>query len=54
MKYIDRAVERMDAKEKAGDASDGSVLEKLLAIDRQIAIVMAFDMMLAGVDTVSC
>lgn len=29
-----------------------SVLEKLLKIDRQVAIVMAIDMMLAGVDTV--
>lgn len=29
-----------------------SVLEKLLKIDRRVAIVMALDMLLAGVDTV--
>lgn len=53
MHYIDRAVSRLDAidQTKSG-ASDRSVLEKLLLIDRRIAMVMAFDMILAGVDTV--
>lgn len=53
MKYVDRAVVRLDTKGKLGDESDRSVLEKLLLIDRRVAIVMAFDMLLAGVDTVS-
>lgn len=52
MKYVDRAVVRLDTKGKLGDESDRSVLEKLLMIDRRVAIVMAFDMLLAGVDTV--
>lgn len=52
MKYVDRAVIRLDTKSKLGDESDRSILEKLLLIDRRIAIVMAFDMLLAGVDTV--
>lgn len=54
MHYIDKAVKRLDTidQSKSG-ASDRSVLEKLLLIDRRIAIVMAFDMVLAGVDTVS-
>lgn len=54
MKYVDRAVVRLDQKNgSATDAEDRSILEKLLKIDRRIAVVMAFDMLLAGVDTVS-
>lgn len=53
MYYVDQAVARLDAKDLSKtDASDRSVLEKLLLIDRRVAIVMAFDMLLAGVDTV--
>lgn len=53
MMYIDRAVARLDSIDQTKSAaSDRSVLEKLLLIDRRIAIVMAFDMILAGVDTV--
>lgn len=53
MHYVDRSVSRLDAIDKSrSDANDKSVLEKLLLIDRRIAIVMAFDMILAGVDTV--
>lgn len=52
--YIDKAVARLDAEDRSKtNASDRSVLEKLLLIDRRIAMVMAFDMLLAGVDTVS-
>lgn len=55
MKYVDKAVVRLDAStEKThSNSDDRSILEKLLKIDRRIAIVMAFDMLLAGVDTVS-
>lgn len=54
MYYIDKAVARLEAEGGSKtDASDQSVLEKLLLIDRRIAIVMAFDMLLAGVDTTS-
>lgn len=51
--YVDRAVERLDAKDKFGDKSDRSVLEKLLEVDRKLAIIVALDTVLAGVDTVS-
>lgn len=58
MKRVDNAVARLEALEKTGsgvNTSDRSVLEKLLLIDKRIAIVMAFDMLLAGIDTVrSC
>lgn len=54
MKYVDQAVVRLDNSNDGTDtAQDRSILEKLLKIDRRIAIVMAFDMLLAGVDTVS-
>lgn len=32
--------------------SEESVLQKLLKIDKKLAIVMALDMLMAGVDTV--
>ncbi|XP_005177073.1 cytochrome P450 CYP12A2-like [Musca domestica] len=55
--YIQEAIERMEAEEKAGvppkAESEQSVLEKLLKVDKKIAQVMAMDMLLAGVDTTS-
>lgn len=53
MFYVDNAVKRLEEqKQLENGANDRSVLEKLLLIDRRIAVVMAFDMLLAGVDTV--
>lgn len=53
MAHVDKAVKRLEASGgSARDKSDQSVLEKLLQMNRQVAIVMAFDMLLAGVDTV--
>ena len=56
-KYIDEALKRIDldseGKFTSEENKEKSVLEKLLKIDRKIAVVMALDMMMAGVDTVS-
>lgn len=55
MKRVDNAVARLESLKEANgvvSAADKSVLEKLLLIDRRVAIVMAFDMLLAGIDTV--
>lgn len=56
-KYIDEALKQieMDGEGKLTSevGKEKSVLEKLLRIDRKIAVVMALDMMMAGVDTVS-
>lgn len=52
MKHVDEAVVRLDNSNDSTKADDRSILEKLLQIDRRIAVVMAFDMLLAGVDTV--
>lgn len=50
-KFIDQSIE--DMKTKPQDSSDEeSVLEKLLKIDKRVAIIMALDMLMAGVDTV--
>lgn len=38
--------------ENQGSAEEG-VLEKLLQVDRNMAIVNAFDMLMVGIDTVS-
>jgi hypothetical protein len=46
--FIEEAMKKMEKKNE----SDVSVLEKLLQIDRKVAVVMALDMILAGVDTV--
>lgn len=53
MKCIDKAIVRLDGKGINQD-SDGetSVLEKLLKKDRHAAVIMAMDMLMAGVDTV--
>lgn len=51
MKYVDNAMQRLDAS-SCSDRSDRSVLEKLLKINRELAIVMVYDMIMAGVDTV--
>lgn len=56
-KYIDEALKQIemdsDGKFTSEVGKEKSVLEKLLRIDRRIAAVMALDMMMAGVDTVS-
>ncbi|XP_053692836.1 cytochrome P450 CYP12A2-like [Sabethes cyaneus] len=52
MTRVDEAVIRLE-KNPSSDNDNQSVLEKLLKIDRNVAILMAFDMMMAGVDTTS-
>lgn len=55
--YVDEAIERLEKERESGVAekpeNEKSVLEKLIKIDRKIAMVMAMDMLMAGVDTVS-
>ncbi|XP_067622794.1 uncharacterized protein Cyp12e1 [Eurosta solidaginis] len=55
--YIDEAIKKIDmdndGKFTTAVGKEKSVLEKLLRIDRKIAVVMALDMMMAGVDTTS-
>ena len=55
--YVNEAIERIEQEQKEGKPekpeSEKSVLEKLIKIDKKIAMVMAMDMLMAGVDTVS-
>ncbi|XP_055847822.1 cytochrome P450 CYP12A2-like [Episyrphus balteatus] len=55
MKYINEALARIENNTSVSSESDEekSVLEKLLKIDKKIAIVMALDLLMAGVDTTS-
>lgn len=56
LEYVNEAMERLDSEAKRGivkPQSEQSVLEKLLKIDKKVATVMAMDMLMAGVDTVS-
>lgn len=53
LKRVDEAMERLKKSENQKSDREASVLEKLLKIDRKVAVVMAMDMLLAGVDTVS-
>lgn len=48
------ALENLEKKKSQpkGDEEELSVLEKLLKIDRNVAILMVLDMLMAGVDTV--
>ncbi|CAG9562981.1 unnamed protein product [Danaus chrysippus] len=48
--FIDRAIEKLDVKNNNANEEKG-VLQKLLEIDKDVAVIMASDMLLAGVDT---
>uniref|UniRef100_A0A182SG32 Cytochrome P450 n=1 Tax=Anopheles maculatus TaxID=74869 RepID=A0A182SG32_9DIPT len=51
MTKIDEAVQKFETSPTVG--SNQSVLEKLLKVNKQVATVMAFDMLMAGIDTTS-
>lgn len=56
MKYVDDAVIRLEKAEKEGIVNErdaNSVLYKLLKINKDYAVLMSFDMLFAGIDTVS-
>ncbi|XP_055847821.1 cytochrome P450 CYP12A2-like [Episyrphus balteatus] len=54
MKLINQALERIEMEKSISkDDQEKSVLEKLLKIDKRVAVVMALDMLMAGVDTTS-
>jgi len=48
LKYVDNRISQL---EKSNTSRETSVLEKMLKIDRHAAVVMAMDMLFAGVDT---
>lgn len=50
--YVNEALERLQREPSDKPDHEKSVLEKLLKTNEQIAIVMAIDMLIAGVDTV--
>jgi cytochrome P450 family 12 len=50
MKYVETAMDRLERNPTPPDKEMG-VLEKLMKVDRHVAKIMAFDMLLAGVDT---
>ncbi|XP_073817035.1 cytochrome P450 CYP12A2-like [Musca autumnalis] len=55
--FVEEAIARLEEERKQGvpekPDAEKSVLEKLIKIDRKIAMVMAMDMLMAGVDTTS-
>ncbi|XP_073817037.1 cytochrome P450 CYP12A2-like isoform X2 [Musca autumnalis] len=55
--FVEEAIARLEEERKNGmpekPDSEKSVLEKLVKIDKKIAMVMAMDMLMAGVDTTS-
>lgn len=52
MKYIDASIAELDKSPELQNKGEESVLQKLLKIDRHYAILMTFDMLFAGIDTV--
>lgn len=52
-KHIEHTETKLRETTDGTDPQDHSVLEKLLRIDKQTAHVMALDMLIGGVDTVS-
>lgn len=49
--YIDKSIAEAE-KNALPPSGEESVLQKLLKIDKRVAIIMALDMLMAGVDTV--
>ena len=52
MEYINEAIIKIDEKKDINTNENKGVLESLLKVDKQTAIIMAIDMLMAGVDTV--
>lgn len=54
-KYCQETLKEIEEKKQRGENNQEvySILEKLLLIDEKLAVVMAMDLLLAGVDTVS-
>lgn len=54
MKHVETGVQRHEKNKLTGNHDhEQSVLDKLLEINKDYAILMAFDMLFAGIDTVS-
>lgn len=51
MARVEEAIDKIENGTAADDVKDG-ILYKLLKVDKKVAIIMASDMVLAGVDTV--
>lgn len=54
-KYVQETLKEIKEKQKKGDTNEESysVLERMLIMDKKLAVVTAMDMLIAGVDTVS-
>lgn len=48
--FVDKSIEELKVKGKTEDQK--GILEKLLEINKEVALIMASDMLFAGVDTV--
>lgn len=53
MKYIDASITEMDKSSDQTHRSEESVLQRLVKTDRHYAFIMTFDMLFAGIDTVT-
>jgi cytochrome P450 family 12 len=51
VKYINQTLDKLQTKEIDINDETSSVLQKLLKLDRNVAVGMSIDMMLAGIDT---
>lgn len=51
--YIENARKRINERGYDIPEEEKSIVEKLLAIDDRVAVLMANEMLLAGIDTVS-
>lgn len=52
-RHIDEKIKLLELNKQSSNNSDRSVLEKFLEINREIAIVIAIDMLMGGTDTVN-
>lgn len=50
--YVNKSIAELEAKGDSHRTTEKSVLQKLLEVNKDYAILMTFDMIFAGIDTV--
>lgn len=53
LEYVEQAIKKIQDQSTEKPVEEQSVLEKLLKVDKQTAVIMAMDMLIVGIDTTS-
>lgn len=53
LEYVEQAIKKIQEQNTTKPVEEQGVLEKLLKVDKQTAVIMAMDMLIVGIDTTS-